>query len=269
MDGVSQRLAYEYVVGQTTSRTVNASIEGGIQRFIRGQQARTVLYLADERLKLSCRDEEYCFFLGFSSGTERLQWKSVNTSEKNAVIQGASWSDVLYKDNLYLTTIDWDKWKISCSPEDALLRVYHAFLSTSPEFEMVVNEDYNQILDEVGRALDLFDAQAFKIAERLENGMNVAKLAADNPLQKRMFEDMQWNLIEAKKHLLRWTREGSKESGVKAREALEELRSKLEAAKYAEEKISELGFDPDQFLSNFQITKVSKDRVELVWKKSG
>jgi len=144
-----------------------------------------------------------------------------------------------------------------------------AMLGARREFKMIKDEHYGSVLNEVLRAEAMLDEEGYRIIERLEVGMNLAKLAAANPLQSRKFEDMQWNLIEAKKYLLRKVREGNAEAGEVVKSVLVDLRSKLETAEYTRKMIAELGIDPDDALSDFQIRKSGKGRVELVWRKSG
>lgn len=145
-------------------------------------------------------------------------------------------------------------------------------ISQSTEFfvKKISEENYSYLIPEITSLRGLDGESALRLASTLEEAMNISKLEADNPFQKRIIEDFQWNMIEIKKIVYDIVDNVNVERARrKLIKRVHDLENKISAVEEIRKAFGELGIDEKEALKEFAIKELPSGRVELVWKKSG
>lgn len=161
-------------------------------------------------------------------------------------------------------------WEIVLTIPRKLVDLHRISQNTEFLVKKICEENYAYLIPEIDRLKHLDDESALRLASTIEQSFNISKLEVDDPFQKRIFEDLQWGMIEIKKILYCII---DKENVEKARNKLtktvDDLESKMLALEEIKKAFGRLGIDEKTALKEFAVRKLPDGRVELVWKKSG
>ena len=161
-------------------------------------------------------------------------------------------------------------WNIVLTIPRKVVRVPKISQRTELFVRKIFEENYSYLIPEID-SLKLLDSEsALRIATTLEEAMNISKLEADDPFQKRTIEDLQWNMIEIKKTLYNIVDNVKlEESKKKLIKYVSDLEKKLLALDEIGRTLDKMGVDEERFVKEFVVKKRPNGRVEFLWKRSG
>jgi hypothetical protein len=134
----------------------------------------------------------------------------------------------------------------------------------------IVEENYSYLVPEFDSLKHLETGSALRLATTIEEATNISKLEVENPFQKRVIEDIQWNVIGIKRRLYEIADNQHVDQARKElTKIVESLKNKMLALEEINRAINKLGVDEKEALKEFRIKKLPKGRVELTWTKSG